>query len=367
MAKTVCYKCGSMLPSGSLRCPNCGAPAPLPESEIAATSSRVYRAQNFPGSPAPAAPGVPPSPHPAPQPTPGPTAQPEPQTATEPAVQPSPQAATEPIRPSSPVRPEAAPGAPKYPGRPSRRDALHAPGAPAPKQPEPASSSKNVLIAAAIGAIALIFTLVLIANLRGPEAPAPRIYYSLAAAPLHAEASATSLTTGQIDGPSLTVADSPLEVIATNGEWVKVKTNSTEGYIQAYLLADADGINLLKNIFQHRSSNFAEVPEGLHRHALIDFFRSIPQEERGWELFGQYSWSRRTGNIWTGRAFNPESVYPDLAVLLNNGGSRHRLVYFTFTDQGEPRKLRDELVNNYAIDSAVADPSAPGGVQVTLR
>ncbi len=43
MGKTFCYKCGSIIPDGALRCPNCGSPAPLSSAELAKTSSRTFR------------------------------------------------------------------------------------------------------------------------------------------------------------------------------------------------------------------------------------------------------------------------------------------------------------------------------------
>lgn len=355
-----CYKCGSILPPGSERCPNCGSPAPLSDEEIAATSSRVFRGSDV--APIPSqhlstpARGVAADTEAVPTVPIGASAAPTDNVHYNPVPPPAPEPQN--LFPHSGIvsSAESRPQRNTPDARPERR-AVNRPDRPT----EGGGWSSRVVLSIALAVLLLIGAGTAIALfVGGDDAEVTATFYPVEDITLSENA----------DGSGATVVAVPfgesVGMITPGPErsLVLYRRNGVEarGYAETYMLLDSASRAILAAAV--RGQALRALPHGYQRRALIDYFRTLGGGEGRWRLeVPALDVYRET---YTDRIVNPDSRYEDVAVVITNGMD-HRLVLFSFDAAGNSRLVGSRPVTGSKIHSVRLDPSAPGGIDADVR
>lgn len=400
MAENLCYKCGAALPVGSERCPNCGAPAPLSDSEIKRSAS-IRPATIIP----PAAPAESSSTRPI-NPTDFDTAA---------------AGATRPIRPGD----FGGGGTPDLPVMPAPSGSVHTvslgasasgsqkpPVAPPPapyastKNPKGAdhrkpkgkknslkgnegSQNRNIFIIIGVLAAAAL----LAAGgwlLFGKETAIDQenTAYTIGDVPLRSS---------QMDGTRSNVfatilPGTAVQVTWQDDVWSKVTApsgrlrqhrpngNENEGYVANGCLLDRADYCRLMGIFPSERA-LSQITEAHERQALLHYFRAngfvgevsteaaelgVPaqNETNVWRFRGRKSYN--SGEVYRGHIYDPTSRLEDIAfVLYSPNVDFNRLVIYSFADDGTPIfRCERQVGNNYIITDIHTDETQPDGVSV---
>lgn len=355
-----CYKCGSILPPGSERCPNCGSPAPLSDEEIAATSSRVFRGSDV--APIPSqhlstpARGVAADTEAVPTVPIGASASPADNVHYNPVPPPAPEPQN--LFPHSGIvsSAESRPQRNTPDARPERR-AVNRPDRPT----EGGGWSSRVVLSIALAVLLLIGAGTAIALfVGGDDAEVTATFYPVEDITLSENA----------DGSGATVVTVPfgesVGMITPGPErsLVLYRRNGVEarGYAETYMLLDSASRAILAAAV--RGQALRALPHGYQRRALIEYFRTLGGGEGRWRLeVPALDVYRET---YTDRIVNPDSRYEDVAVVITNGMD-HRLVLFSFDAAGNSRLVGSRPVTGSKIHSVRLDPSAPGGIDADVR
>ncbi len=387
MANNLCYKCGAALPPGAERCPNCGAPAPLSDSEIKRTST--VRAATI----------IPPQP-------PANAASTRPITPAEMANM---QASTRPITPQERAAAGAVPPLPVMPAPTVQIGIPPTSGAKAgirpPKGPTGASRGRQAKkgarrkdgsgtgVFAIVGALAVVAVVAVLAWLIIGRKGAPVEdggFCAVAIIPLRSSMSDDNA--GNIIANIS--AGSKLEVLEQQGQWTKVKaastdlydrrvSNSTQGYVATSALVEESDFARIKEIFANTTAA-GWISEPHERLALLQYFRANgltgthpgggdcddseqPCAGNEWQFRGEYN--RTHAEIHHDRIFDENSRYRDLIVVLhNNSTGNNRLVIYSFTDDGTPVfRLEREIGQSHFITMVRRDQTAPDGIRVEFE
>lgn len=332
-----CYKCGAAIPPGAEYCPDCGAPAPLSDDEIAGTSSRVFR--NSVSAP------IPPQ-HPV---------MPDRSAPAYTFETPAPAAST-----TTPIPHSGLAAASQRPERPS--EMANARPARAVASTGTGTSSRTVLIVALVILAVIGAGTALALILGGADDTATHgSYYPLEDISLSANA----------DGSGGTVASvtfgEKVDMIAMGPDRSMVRYThngaATTGYAATDMLMDSTTRATLVSIV--RGHALRAVPHAYQRRALIDYFRILEADDTGrWRL--EVPTMDVYREVYTDRIVNPDSRYEDLAVVITNGIDR-RLVLFTFDAAGTARVFGSRSVNGTKIHHVAIDPSEPGGIAADVR
>ncbi len=357
MANNICYKCGSVLPAGSERCPNCGAPAPLSDDEISRPVDVRSAIIVQPGSTATRI--ITPQAQPQQPPTGG----------SRPAVAPE------------FARPSAAPiPAPVPKAAPARRPPVHG----RPEQKKDGKRNSGSWIVVVVLAVILAAGIFGYTILSGDDADAERSY-AIVDVPIRS----SKMEIGEGNVVGTVPYGASLITYENDGEWVRVKyepvngSRSMKGFVpERYLLNRADFFRL-QSIFGTADASEA-VPEAHHRRALVNYFTAhgligrITDEGIAAGLpepSGDNQWQLKVRNtavsgseVFFGRVFDPASDYEDMAVILRPlGGGPNRLVYFTFDNDATPVfRFEREVGSHNIINSVRASRTAPDGIEVTF-
>lgn len=377
MGKIFCYKCGSIIPAGAVRCPNCGSPAPLSSEELEHTSSRQYRRGASLPEQSDMAAGSRTSPAALERMNTvvateiiRPEQAPLTEKITIPDVKPAQE--TEPV-PTEIISPET-----EEPRQTKPEAQVHevseaktapAPAAlkSAPRHAAPSGkktriwSSKGVVIAG-LAAIVLLILIFIIGKFISSSVPDPQAQtlYAISEIPLYGEPSENVPA-------SYTVPFSvPLSVNDVDDSWSRVRynVNGTEisGYVPARYLIDQQAATLLFDIL-HTGQARRMVPSPAERLALLNYFMyNLTEEERS-----QYSLAPGEHAVARGHFVNQDGVSEDFVVLLLSSQLYVGNKYVFFTPvSGQLRPLFDGNVTAGGIDAVYPDPDAPYGVGISF-
>lgn len=391
MAENICYKCGSVLPAGVDRCPNCGAPAPLSDEEIntKATVRAAHMArpdvQPENGSTRPI--GVPPVPQrPAgmppqapPRVTPQPVADNDASGTRIINIPETPQQAPQ-AAPADTPQVEPKPGAePAAGGRPHKKN-THTARQTHTAKAENSGSGRMIIICLVILAVICAGAWIYYDRFYLPEqadATAMRSY-ALTDIPLRS----STLRVGEGNIVSRIPFGAELINYGTEGEWARVKykpanpSNPTvEGYVEKSMLIASADFPRLASIFGDENSLTA-ISEPQQRLALLNYFTAQGYNADTADGSGQEVWKIFVQNpdaqareVFFGKIYSPSSEYNDMAVIIRNiNDGRKRLLYFTFDDDSTPRFRFERSVSGAdRIRSISRDASAPDGMRVRFE
>lgn len=369
MAETNCYRCGAALPPGALRCPNCGAAAPLSDDEIK-RSTTVRSAIITPPQP-PTPPG---------NASFSANARPVETNDAE-------SSRTEILTPLDPPQ-KAAPERPEpVASEPIPLRSLKVKKAPEPKK-KAKNNTKKAVSSAPPGVKSVILALVIVGFLglaiwllagrpgsNGGIADAPAPYYAITDTPLRS----SQMNVGRGNEITNVPYGSEVTLIATDGSWSTVRYDGIEGYMPSNTIVNAADMFLLAGAFRY-SNDAGIIPEAHERQAVLHYYRangftgevspegaangvSAPDNGVKWLFCNQRSglyWS-----IYRDHIYDPDSRYPDLAFVLRAQEQPNRLVVYSFSEDGTPIfRAEREIGTNRIIQSITTDASSPDGLNV---
>ena len=391
MADNICYKCGSILPPGSERCPNCGAPAPLTDAEIS-RPARIRPATIVPPREAPSSGASSSATRPLARPAPQAAPAPESGSRTR-VLDPTAAAAAtpQPVRPEvstlPPQRHASAPQAPAPQAPAPQAPARPAPGRPSAKagRPQQTAPSRGKSVILIVGILALVIGAVFAGYsffAAGSDDNAER-NYAITDVPLRS----SKLEIGAGNAVGTVPYGGSLVTYEKDGQWARVKyepadgSRALEGYMPEWALLNRVDLFRLQSIFGTPDAAVA-VAEPHQRRALVNYFTAHGLVGRTTdegiaaglpEPNGDNQWQLRVRNaqapmreVFFGNIFDPESDYADMAVILHplNGGD-NKLIYYTFDNDGTPVfRFEREVGSHNLISSVTASDTAPDGIEI---